>query len=447
MAFGLTPTGFVPKTLENIVDEVEAEFRDEFGQSLKLADKSILGRAIRIFAERVATQWELGETTNASQSPDDATGDRLDDICALTGTVRLKAKSSTATLTLTGTPTTVVAVGSQPSVTGTNERFNTLLEATIVASTAWVPVTLYIVGARVTNAGNVYLCIVSGVSAGSGGPTTEAASIVDGTVTWRFLGNGTGDIDVTSESANTGPIVGASGDIITIETPVSGWDSVMNILDATLGSNIETTEALRTRREIEIADAGNTTIKAARAALLKVTNVTSVTGFWNNKNVTDVDGVPPHAVEFVIQGGTDQDIFDALLLVVSGGIDTHGTTTGTALDDEGVAQPREFSRPTEINIHVDITLTFDATLYPTDGDAQIKAAIVAFGVLQATGKDVVSSSIKAACFDVVGVLDVSIAKIGTAPAPTLETTIVITSRQLAVHDTSRITVASSAATP
>jgi uncharacterized phage protein gp47/JayE len=152
-------------------------------------------------------------------------------------------------------------------------------------------------------------------------------------------------------------------------------------------------------------------------------------------------------VEALIQGGADQDIFDALLASVAGGIGTHGSTSGTATDSEGTDHTMKFSRPTEINIYVDITLTYDADLYPADGDTQIKNAIVTFGDAQAVGKDVVSSSIKAACFNVDGVLDVSLAEIDTSPSPTTETTIVITSRQLAVHDTSRITVASSAATP
>lgn len=35
-----------------------------------------------------------------------------------------------------------------------------------------------------------YLCTVGGTTAASGGPTTTAASITDGTATWQYLGNG-----------------------------------------------------------------------------------------------------------------------------------------------------------------------------------------------------------------------------------------------------------------
>lgn len=445
--YGLTADGFVPKTLEIIVAELEASLRDEFGASLPLGDGTLMGRTIKIFAEREANVWELADTVHASQSPDNATGARLDDICALTGTIRKAALESLVALTLTGTPTTVVTSGNQASVTGTGERFNTLADATIIATTAWIASTPYDIGDRVTNNSNVYLCTVDGTSAGSGGPTTEADAIVDNTVTWRFLGNGTGDIDVSSESANTGAIVGLSGEIENIETPVSGWSSVVNILDAVEGRDIETDETLRVRRETEIADAGNTTVDASRAALLKVTDVTSVTGFWNHEDVTDSDGVPPHAVEFLIQGGTDQDIFDALVVVVAGGIQTHGTTEGTATDDEGTVHVAKFSRPTEIPIYVSMTAEYDAALYPSDGDDQIEAAITAFGALQATGKDAVSSSIEAQAYKVAGVVNVTLTAIGIAPSPTLETTIAIAPRELATHDTSRIIITSSAVTP
>ena len=85
----------------------------------------------------------------------------------------------------------------------------------------------------------------------------------------------------------------------------------------------------------------------------------------------------------------------------------------------------------------------DPTLYPVDGDAQVKAAIVAYGDAQKCGKDVVASRLSAAAFTVPGVGDVTDIDIGLAPAPASGATLVITKRQLAVFDTSRITVIAS----
>ena len=442
---GLDSTGLTILTQAEVRDEIDESEKTAFGQSVGVSDDDILGRINAIISEREANLWELAEAVNAASDPDTATGAQQDSICAITGTVRLPAAESTVTLTLTGTPTTVVALGSQASVTGTLELFTTLANGTITASAAWAPTTAYVVGNRVTNSGNVYLCTIAGTSAGSGGPVLEIAAETDGTVTWRFLGNGTGDIDVTAESANTGPIVGASGDIITIDTPVSGWDSVMNILDAVLGTNIESDEDLRVRREEELAGPGTAPIDPLRVDLLAVEDVTTVSLFVNNTNVTDADGVPSKSIEALIQGGTNQDIFDQLLASVAAGILTHGTTAGTATDSEGNTHAQEFTRPTVIDIFTDVTLTFDAALYPTDGDDQVEDAIVA--IVYATGKDVVASQIKAACFNVDGVLDVSLAEIDTSSSPSSETTIAIALREIADQDTSRINVSSSAATP
>lgn len=52
----------------------------------------------------------------------------------------------------------------------------------------WTASTAYAVNARVVNAGNVYQCITSGTSAGSGGPTTTASDITDGTCHWKYKG-------------------------------------------------------------------------------------------------------------------------------------------------------------------------------------------------------------------------------------------------------------------
>lgn len=57
---------------------------------------------------------------------------------------------------------------------------------------AWTGATNYTQGQYVTNSGNVYVCRTTGLSAGSGGPTTTAADITDGTAHWQYLQAGTG---------------------------------------------------------------------------------------------------------------------------------------------------------------------------------------------------------------------------------------------------------------
>lgn len=444
---GLDATGFTAQTFQETRDLIDARLRSEFGQSIDLSDESVLGRIVAILAEQITTLWELGEAIHSSGDPDKATDAALDAICAITGTLRRAAFPSEVVLTLTGTPSTVVLTGSRAVTASTGVLFETTEDVTITLVASWVGSTAYVVGDRVTNSGDVYQCVVAGTSAVSGGPSGEGTGIVDGTAQWDFLGDGTGAVDAEAESADDGPVVATSRDLTVIDTPVAGWESVINVLDADVGSLIETNEALRIRRELELSSGGLATLRAIRAGLLDVDGVTAASVFQNVTDVTDADGLPPHSVEALVQGGDDQDLFDRLLEVVAAGIQTHGTETGSAVDDQGTSHVMKFSRPTEIEIYVDVTLIKDPGEYPVDGDDQVELAIVNYGDAQSTGKDVVASALIAQCFTVPGVLDVTAMLIDTSPSPATSTTISIDLRELAIYDTSRIDVSSSDGVP
>lgn len=446
MAYGLTADGFVPKTIEIIREEINDAMRALFGTSIDVSDGSALGQFIGVFAEREALVWELAEQLYNAQNPDAATGTALDALCALTGTTREAATRSIVALILTGTPATVVPAGNR-AANGVGDVFETLADATIGALGAWTASTAYTVGQGVTNASRVYRCTTAGTSAGSGGPTTDATDITDGSAHWRYLGEGTGLDNVTAQAVNTGPTVAVAYDITEIITPVSGWQSVTNLLDAETGTDVETDEDLRLRREDELAAAATSPIDAVRADLLDVDGVDAVTVFMNTTDATDSDGIPPHAIEPLVQGGDDQDIFDQLLASVAAGIVTYGNTTGTAEDSAGVSHAVAFTRPTEKPIYIIINVDVDEDTFPDDGDDQIKAAIVAYGDALPTGRDVRASAISAQSFGVTGVLGVSSCLIGLVDPPMASTTIAIGLRELATYDTSRIVVNVTEVTP
>jgi lysophospholipase L1-like esterase len=59
----------------------------------------------------------------------------------------------------------------------------------LIAPAAWAATTPYVIGNTVQNAGNVYGCMISGTSAGSGGPAGVGSGlIVDNTVSWYYMG-------------------------------------------------------------------------------------------------------------------------------------------------------------------------------------------------------------------------------------------------------------------
>lgn len=447
--YGLTEEGLVIKTLPVIRAEGAARIQGRFGVSLDMSDESVEGQVNGIIAEAAAKLWELGQGVNASRSADTATGAQLEGICLLTGTFREQASFSAVTLTLSGTPTSPIPAGTLSEVDGTGKQFQTSEDAIIAALTAWAGLTAYVFGDRVTNGGNAYTCRTAGTSAASPGPTTTSSDITDGTAHWRFMGTGIGAVDVLAQATETGPVIAVAFTIIKKVSSLGGWNSVINLLDATPGTNRMSDEELRILRELELAKPGTSPSDAIRADLLDVPGVSAVVVFVNNTDFTDGDGVPPHSVECLIDGGEDQDIWDQLLASVAGGIRTHGTEVGSSIDATGRSQVMKFSRADVIDIWVIITLAkvpFDPendNSYPVSGDDDVALAIVTSANSPINGRNVVASAVQAPSFTVAGVVDVTSTLIGLVDPPVASTTIVITNRQRALFDTSRTTVVSS----
>lgn len=439
MTYGLTTTGFVQKSLADLKAELESALQSAFGESIDLAPQSVFGQLVGVYADRLADLWALGGQIEAAFTPDGASGIALDELCAITGTVRLAATHSKVDLILAGTATTVIPANSAVTVDVTATRFVTVANATLAAATSWAASTAYAYGDLRKNGANIYVCSVPGTSAAFGGPSGISTSILDGTCTWRFVAVGTGYAVAAAIGESTGPKVAAAYSLNTIASPLSGWAGVTNALDAVLGADIETDAALRTRREDEIRQAGKASVDSIRAALLAVTDVTSAVVFENTTDVPDGTGLPPHAIECLVRGGLDAAVAASIFDEKAAGIATYGLTSVNVVDSQGFTHAVLFTRPTEIPIYVIYNLTVDLLTFPSDGAAQVQAALVTFGNAQKVGKDAVDASILAQAFKVAGVLD-GAALIGTAPTPTLTANIPISTRQIATFDTSRITV-------
>lgn len=454
---GVTSTGFVPATIAELVTALQAAWRITFGDSVNVDPQSRNGQEIGILSETIGEVWQAGEAVAHSLNPSSATGQGLDNVSALTGTTRLAATKSLVTLTLTGVPTSVVAAGKIASVPSTASKFEMIGSATIAAVAAWAATTAYTLGQRRRNGGTqrVYQVITPGTSAGSGGPTSTAADIVDGTVHWRYLGDGTGAIDSPARATVTGPLQGYSGTITAIDTAVSGWNGVINVLDAAPGSNVETDAALRRRRAAELGgQGGKSTLPALRTAILRVDGVTSCTIFENTTDAT-VDGVTPHAYEALVEGGDDAAIRAAIFANRPTGIEGVGNVTGTVTDVAGIVRTVKFSRPIDVPVYVKVFVTKDPLAYPSDGDTQIIDTIVAVGGQQLVGRDAEGTEVSGWLFPRIDVEGIGVAGVLKMTSPLLVGTtnppvtseVVVTPRQKAHYDSSRIVVVAVNGTP
>ena len=389
MAYGVTADGFVDKPIETILSEIEAAEKVAFGDTFDVSAQSPAGQINGVMATQLRELWEVAQGLYSALDPDAATEDALAAVAAITGTVRAAATKSTVTATVNLDAGKTLSAGAVASVSGTpTSRFVTIADA--------------------TNSG--------------GAPAA---------------------ISVAMEAETAGPVVANAGTLTVIISAQSGWNTITNALDATIGTDIETDEDLRIRREEDLRRAGAAAVDAIEADVRAVTGVTSCTVFNNPTNAADGDGIPAHAFEALVLGGSVNPIAQAIWDSMPAGIEAHGDTSGSATDSDGTAHTVAFTRPTEVPLYLDIFVTVDAGTYPTDGDTQIQAAIAAWSqdALQ-VGDDLILSSMYPTIFGIAGVLDVTQIQAGTAPAPSGTSNITITSRQLGTIDTTDITVTS-----
>lgn len=443
---GVTLYGFEGRTLDDVYEGFKEKVRAQLGSGVTFAEQSPEAALARILAEELGAGWAMGEAVYLAFSRETAQGAALDNIGALTGTERLQAAPSTLMLTVTGDAGTVLPLGAGASVQATGVRVATTEAVTFMAAPAWAQATVYAVGARVTTSNpgaRVYRCKVAGASAGSGtGPTGTAASVVDGTVTWAYVGDGAAFADVDAQVTVTGPVPVAAGGITQKDTPLSGWLGVTNVLDAVLGRNVETDAAYRVRQVRELRGLGKGSASAIRALLSDtdlVPGATAVTVFENDTGVVNADGMPGHSLELLIEGGDDQRIREVLWDSKPVGIYTHGTVVGTVTDAGGVHTVRH-TRPTVLTLYVQATalkLTPDAPVDDDEAEAQLAAAVVAYGDALVAGRDVVTTKVAGALAAIPWVHDTGSVLIGLTALGVSTANIPVTTRQRADFDSSR----------
>lgn len=381
--YGVTATGFVAKTLEDIRADTGTRLRGYFGNNIPLDPNSIAGQLQDTYSFGLAEVWEALEEVYSSDTPAGSTGVKLVEVSSITGTQPLTQTKSTLTITATGTPGTVITAGKIIATHDTAVRFLTIADATI---------------------------------------------------------GGGGTVSIDTESLDYGPLVARAGATWDIVTPVSGWTGVSNALDAVEGRLVETDSQLRLRRYAELSAPGGGSLPAVVADTLRVADVTEVVGFENITDVVDADGLPPHSLEIIVNGGDDDDIRSAIFLSKSGGIQSNGTTSGVVTDANGLAHTIKFSRPSGLSAYIDIDLEVYPGQFPSNGPAIVAAAVADWGDEHLTiGIDVVPSQLVPTIFAAApGIKAVSRVSAGASAWPSGTADLSVSLRQKADLDSSRV---------
>ena len=331
----LTSQGFTRTRLDERLTALQEAMRAIFGPTLNLDPDTMDGQALGIYAESISNLDQLAEDVYHSFNPQSATGVALSRLVQLNGIRRIEGTYSTVVLRCVGSEGTAILAGSLVKSTATNATFQTVADATIPAS---------------------------------------------------------GQIDVEARSSVKGAILAPAGTLTKIDTPIYGWQTATNLLDATPGRDEETDEQLRLRRRASTSTPGQAIVDAIYGALTNIPSVLQARVYENDQDtVQPVTSLPPHSIYCIVEGGTDADILKTIWLKKTAGTTTYGTTSGTVNDSMGNPHTLKFSRPTSVNVYVTVNL-HTRPGWPTDGAQRIKDALTAWAVAnQSIGEEVIQS--------------------------------------------------------
>ena len=207
-----------------------------------------------------------------------------------------------------------------------------------------------------------------------------------------------------------------------------------------VGANAETDAELKLRRTQELNLAGVATVEAIKSRLSARADVEAVEVSQNTAAI-EINGRPPHSVEVLIKGGDEAALATALFNLVGAGITYFGSVTRQITDSQGHQQTIRFSRPVEVPVFVEFTLSVTAN-YPADGDDRVKAAILAWGADAVIGRSVIllgSNALACVIDDIPGITSLSM-KVGRAADELKNENLQIEPSELPTFDEANITI-------
>lgn len=231
---------------------------------------------------------------------------------------------------------------------------------------------------------------------------TAGTSITNGTVKdtnnviWRLPASVTigvgGTVTVTATCSNSGAVAALAGTITTINTPTRGWASVTNPAAATVGAPAETDTELRIRQGQSVALPSLTPFEGVDGAIANVAGVIRHKLYENDTGATDSNGLPPHSISAIVDGGDVNEIAQTIRGNKGQGTATYGTTSVTVPDTYGNPHVIGFSRSTDVPIYGHITLKA-FTGYTSQIGVQIQQAVADYINGLTIGDDVLLSRI------------------------------------------------------
>lgn len=308
-------TGISAPAFSDILDFLKSKYQGIYGPDTYLEDDSKDGQLLAIFASCINDANAVAISVYNAFSPATAQGANLSSVVKINGIARAVASASTVDVTIVGVVGTTITNG----VVQDTNKVNWDLPASVTIPPA-------------------------------------------------------GQITVTATCEQPGAIGAAPGTVTTIATPTRGWQTVTNTSAASLGNPVEEDADLRVRQASSSALPSLTVLDGIIGAVKAITGVTRVAAYENDANIIDTNGLPPHVISLVVEGGDATAIANAIAAKKTPGGGTYGTTIVTVTDVYGIPHPINFFRPTPQAITAVVNLKALAG-YSTAVGARVQQAI------------------------------------------------------------------------
>ncbi len=201
-----------------------------------------------------------------------------------------------------------------------------------------------------------------------------------------------GTVIATATCSVAGAVAAPAGSVNKINTPTRGWVSVTNPQAATVGVAAETNAELRVRQSQSVALPSLTPFEAVDGAIANISGVTRHKLYENDTDTTDANGLPPHSIAAIVEGGDATVIANSIRGVKGQGVTPYGSTVIVVPDKYGNPHSVGFSRPVDVPIYVKITIE-PLTGYTSQVGEEIKAAVSAYINSLAIGASVLLSRV------------------------------------------------------
>ena len=441
MTYGLTPAGFIPKTLPIIIDELEKSYKALYGDDLDVSADSAMGQWIGVSAKREALLWEKLQEVVASRDPGSAEDVPLENICDFTGTKRLKALKTYAPVLLRGKDGTIVEAGKRVEQSTATNPVDFILREEVTISSQNVQEAL--IGIPEVKNETEYQVTLDGFVfsyVSSAAATIEEilqALYLQITETWpgncvikdetslltydytsAFSVSCNAEMNLNeiwtpgiTDAEVTGKYPAPAGTINTIVTSVTDWEEVKNTVQGITGRDTETNAELRIRRRQSLRAKGNATDESIRSGLLQdVEGVADAQVFSNRKDAVDSKGRPGHCFEAVVEGGEEGAIAAKIWEKMGSGIEPYGSITKTVKDSTGKDQTICFSRPIPKYLWIKIQYSlYSEESFPEDGESLIRQSVLDFALEEyRKGKDVIRKRLSGPIYETTGIEDIEI---------------------------------------